>query len=215
MKNEDFVYSIYTPAYTYLLKLGKKKEQAHVWASLLASQAVHESAWGAKTSGTNNFFGIKATGNQRGTTVTTHEGYGTSRKLIKDKFVDYNSIDDGVRAAIDMLNTKFHVFDGEATPESYVDSLHKYNYFTDSRDNYLRSLKGILDGPTMKRALSNYQPQNIQIDSENLRYQPIIHPTDATRVARPSNLLPYRLGGKIFTKEMVERARKIARDSRR
>lgn len=212
MKNEDFLISIYKPAYARLIELGKKKEDAEKFARYIAVQAAHESAWGTKTAGKNNFFGMKATQNQPGTYVTTHEGAGAKRTKIVDKFIDYETPEIGVRAAVDRLSTKFHAFDGAASPEGYVDSIKKYGYFTDTRDNYLKSMKSTLEGPTMQRAFADPEPKKERI-SDMYTLPPIIHPADKTRVAKPL-VPPFYLGGRLISLELIRKAKEIAKKFR-
>ena len=58
----------------------------------MAAQWALESAWGEHTSGHNNYFGIKATGNEPYSTCTTWEHYDGKDVTIQAKFRDFESL---------------------------------------------------------------------------------------------------------------------------
>ena len=74
-----------------------------VQADLAVSQAIHESAWGTRPSGTNNYHGIKG----KGSKVKTHEIKGGRRKNITASFRNFNSMADSFKAWADVVGKKF------------------------------------------------------------------------------------------------------------
>lgn len=80
------------------------------FAKVLAAQDALESGWGKKSSGINNFGGIKST-NSSGTVKTTKEYINGQYVTISDKFRDFNSIEDYARYKVNLLNSsKYNVF---------------------------------------------------------------------------------------------------------
>ena len=67
------------------------------YAPYVFAMMANESSWGQKPSGRYNYFGMKANKSQNGTIKTTHEGYGNNRTRIDDKFLDFESLNDGIK----------------------------------------------------------------------------------------------------------------------
>jgi hypothetical protein len=74
-----------------------------VQADLAVAQAIHESAWGAKPSGKNNFHGIKG----KGTEVATHEVEGGVSVARKSSFRNFASMTDSFRAWANVVGRKW------------------------------------------------------------------------------------------------------------
>lgn len=214
MTKPEFVKTVYDAAYKRLKELKKDDREADFYARMLASQACLESDFGTRQTGTYNYFGLKASPEQNGTLVSTHEFSGQERIQIKDRFLNFSSAEDGIRSAVDRLATKFHAFNGKLTPESYVDTIHKYNYFTDDKNSYLNKIKGVLNGSVVPRALVNHkvtvQPMQSGYVIPPQPIPQIYHRNDATRVAKP--LIPPRLrNGGLFTWQQVKWVKEFLR----
>lgn len=65
-------------------------------AKLIASQAMHESAWGEKPTGTYNYYGMKAKQGEPYTLRDTHELINGKYVKVKSKFKNYNSFEEGI-----------------------------------------------------------------------------------------------------------------------
>lgn len=189
MNKQQFVQYIYDSAYKRLRQLGKSEADASFYARMLASQACLESDFGNRETGTYNYFGLKAAPNQNGKVVTTHEFSGKKKIKIEDSFLNFNSLEDGVNIAVGRLDSKFHAFNGQLTPKSYVDTIHKYGYFTDEPSSYLKKINGVLKGSVLPAALNGHSnpkvsnPFGFTIPSQPL--PSIVHPNDATKVEKP------------------------------
>ena len=76
-----------------------------IWASVQLAQYALESAWGHLTTGTYNFFGIKAVQGQPFTEKDTHEYINGRYTPIRARFANYNSIEDAFHAHALLLAT--------------------------------------------------------------------------------------------------------------
>ena len=74
------------------------------YPEVVAAQWALESAWGEHTSGENNFFGIKAAGDEPYSTCTTWEHYDGKDVEIQARFRDFDSLQE----CIDDLVTKWY-----------------------------------------------------------------------------------------------------------
>lgn len=72
-------------------------------ADLSVAQAAHETAWGSKPSGVNNFHGIKGPGKS----VKTHEIVGGKRVNIKDSFRNFPSMAGSFKAWGGLMGRRF------------------------------------------------------------------------------------------------------------
>lgn len=72
-------------------------------ADLSVAQAVHETAWGSKPSGVNNFHGIKGPGSK----VATHEIVGGKRVNIRDSFRNFPSMAGSFKAWGGLMGRRF------------------------------------------------------------------------------------------------------------
>ena len=122
------------------------------YAPYVFAMSANESGWGQKPSGQNNYFGMKAGKNQKGTVVTTHEGYGNNRVKIKDKFLDYSSLSDSINQAVRRLNDKFHAF--SVPVEQFAMNLYQNRYYTNSPANYHDAVNGVVNGKLIKKVLN-------------------------------------------------------------
>lgn len=119
----------------------------------LASIALLESGWGASKSGDYNYYGIK---DDNGNTVTTHEIINGVRQKVKRGFKNFKTFDDGIKSYVDLLINKYKVHEiPTITADSLARNLKKGNYYTDSYDNYVNRLSGIMNGPTYRRSILN------------------------------------------------------------
>lgn len=72
-------------------------------ASVSIAQWGVEGAWGARCTGTFNYFGIKAVGNQPFTMCPTHEVIGGQSVLVQAAFANYGSLDEAFTAHAKLL----------------------------------------------------------------------------------------------------------------
>lgn len=103
--------------------------------AVVAAQWAVESGWGSRQSGKNNFFGIKARGNEPGTMVPTHEVYNGKRVPVNAKFRDYNSLEEGIAGRVDFVAKnpgyrKAGYYDAK-TPFEAATALLRAHYATD------------------------------------------------------------------------------------
>lgn len=75
-----------------------------ILASVTIGQWALESAWGAKATGRNNFFGIKAVAGQPSTLCWTHEFVGGKSIPAQQPFADYPSLEAGFAAHARLLS---------------------------------------------------------------------------------------------------------------
>lgn len=122
-----------------------------IFSSLSLAQYGLESAWGQKMSGKNNPFGEKATADQPGTEVVTHEvNTKGERYEITAKFRDFDSIEEAFNAHGQLLATdpRYHACLEANTPEAAARALTGV-YATDP--NYGNILVRIIDGSGLKK----------------------------------------------------------------
>lgn len=130
--------------YFSIRKLAVAAGEAH--PDVLAAQWAIESDWGRKQSGQNNFFGIKAVGNEPGTARRTREEINGKNIWINAKFKDYPTPEDGIRDRVDFIkrNPRYskHGYFTARTPSEAINSLVSAGYATDS--NYRKALVTII-----------------------------------------------------------------------
>ena len=131
------------------------------YAPYVFAMSANESGWGQKPSGQNNYFGMKAGKNQKGTVVTTHEGYGNNRIKIKDKFLDYSSLSDSINQAVRRLNDKFNAF--SVPVQQFAMNLYQNRYYTNSPANYHDAVNGVVNGKLIKKVLNETKLPNRRI----------------------------------------------------
>ena len=166
------------------------KSAGDPWPELTASQWALESGWGKHQSGKNNFFGIKARGNEPHSVHRTREVVNGKDIWINDKFRDFETPEQGILAKIDKWTYKvktaktarqaveqLQLGPGKPIPNS-KDTSHGV-YATDP--NYVNTIVDI-----MKR-------QGVDVDAERLK--------TGGKVSRKSgNMVPTMLepGEKVF-----------------
>lgn len=105
------------------------------FASIILAQGIIESAWFTRTSGRNNFFGIKANPEQistgQFTTVWTHETlHGIYQKILQP-FANYPDIQTCFDAHANLLTTPwYHLCIAATTPAAYAHALWLSHYAT-------------------------------------------------------------------------------------
>lgn len=116
--------------------------------AVVAAQWAVESGWGAKESGKNNFFGIKARPGQPGTMRRTREVLNGRTVYINDRFADYNTLEEGIaaRVAFTKQNKRYtnSGYFSARTPYEAAQALQRGGYATDP--NYANSLAAIIKG---------------------------------------------------------------------
>lgn len=116
--------------------------------AVVAAQWAIESGWGAKESGKNNFFGIKARPGQPGTVRRTREVINGRTVYINDRFADYNTLEEGIaaRVAFTKQNKRYERsgYFSARTPYEAAQALQRGGYATDP--NYANSLAAVIKG---------------------------------------------------------------------
>ena len=116
--------------------------------AVVAAQWAIESGWGAKESGKNNFFGIKARPGQPGTVRRTREVINGRTVYINDKFADYNTLEEGIaaRVAFTKQNKRYERsgYFAARTPYEAAQALQRGGYATDP--NYANTLASVIKG---------------------------------------------------------------------
>lgn len=116
--------------------------------AVVAAQWAIESGWGAKESGKNNFFGIKARPGQPGTVRRTREVINGRSVYINDRFADYNTLEEGIaaRVAFTKQNKRYERsgYFAARTPYEAAQALQRGGYATDP--NYANTLASVIKG---------------------------------------------------------------------
>jgi flagellum-specific peptidoglycan hydrolase FlgJ len=140
----------------YPLAVEASKQLGGVDPNALLTQWGFESAWGTKTSGKYNYFGIKAdkswTGDKKD--VMTHEYLQGEKVTLPQPFRSYNSPKEAVEDYINFLKKnkryeKAGVFQAKTSSE-YFGALQKAGYATDP--NYANKLTSATEGTARKTA---------------------------------------------------------------
>lgn len=116
-----------------LIQAEAKRRGYHV-ASAIIAQACKESAFGTRTSGVHNYFGLKCGKYWTGPYVscTTHEEYttGVLTKIV-DAFRSYSSMEEGVKGYFDFINTsRYANLKNCTTPSDYLTTICADGYCT-------------------------------------------------------------------------------------
>jgi len=101
-----------------------------IYPDLVAAQWALESAWGAATSGKNNYFGIKGPG----TVKTTQEVVNGKTITIQDEFIDFRSLGECVQYLVDRWHRDWGDYKGANNAKSKEEAaqwLVKEGYATD------------------------------------------------------------------------------------
>ena len=158
----EFYYALYPHVYENMQKEGIDPR----WASIVTPQMMIESNWGRDTLAQyNNFSGMKAGKDQKGIVLKTKEGYGNNEKVIEDKFLTFPSVEEGVRKQVLRLRDKFHAFEGEPSPEQYIQNINsnpKQVYFTGDPERYQKNIDSIKNGERAKAAVAQYRKDKRQ-----------------------------------------------------
>lgn len=228
-KKIEFVRNSYATLVRKFRKEGYTEEQAVNMAKLIATHGVLESGWGTKPTGKYNFFGLKATAQQAGSFVKTTEKVNGVPVKITDRFLDFNTFEEGVEQGADRIRDKFHALEGNVTVQSYLDSLSKNHYYTEDNQKYREMFLGILNGKLFNMALDGYVVPKETIAPQFP--QPFSFPShvetpDATRVVKMPTAKPIQgqkhvsvvprnwSGGIIRTKEDVKNYLKALMNNR-
>jgi flagellum-specific peptidoglycan hydrolase FlgJ len=140
----------------YPLAVEASKQLGGVDPNALLTQWGFESAWGSKTSGKYNYFGIKAdkswTGDKKD--VMTHEFLNGEKVNLPQPFRSYNSPKEAVDDYVNFLKNnkryeKAGVFQAKTSGE-YFGALQKAGYATDP--NYAAKLTSATEGTARKTA---------------------------------------------------------------
>ena len=120
--------------------------------SLTIAQAILESAWGERHIG-NNIFGIKKGSSWTGRTrlVTTTEYINGKKKVIKDEFRVYDSIEDSIRDYIKLIGSlsRYKIVRESKNYKEACINIRKAGYATDP--NYSKKLIKIIEDNKLYR----------------------------------------------------------------
>lgn len=142
------------------------KSKGDRYPELTVAQAALETGWFKSPSGKYNYFGQKASKNQQGTTLSTKEMSGNKTYSTKDKFRDYNSIEEAVDDRIKKWGSKYK---NAETVDDAINSIWQYDpktgqgkgYATDV--NYGSKLKSILGSLGISSGTSNPKSTETQL----------------------------------------------------
>ena len=150
------------------------KSQGDKYPELTIAQAALESSWFNRPSASNNFFGQKASKNQKGTVVTTKEVSKNKAYTIKDKFRDYDTLEEALADRVNKWGAKYK---DAANVEEALYSIWQYDeekgrgvgYATD--DKYDVKIKKILNmmGVPLSKQSEEPNRQKINIPSEQVQ----------------------------------------------
>ena len=121
------------------------KKAGAKYPELVAAQFALESNWGTALSAPNNFFGIKATASEAGTTSATQEVYGGVTVNTAGKFKNFATPQDAVNHLVTQWYKDYRGYSGvnrAGSAEEAAELLRKEGYATDPR--YAGKLKRLL-----------------------------------------------------------------------
>lgn len=133
---------------------------------VIAAQWAVESDWGDKVTGQHNYFGIKAgdgrpDNNEPGTVAWTHEVVDGKRQRVQQKFRDFDTMADAIRARGEFTNTPGGRYEQAGyhtarNPHEALLALQKAGYATDPgyADLLTRTMRGMGVDP-----MRGYMPQ--------------------------------------------------------
>ena len=125
--------------------MGLGKNAGAKYPNLVAAQFALESAWGTALSGKNNFFGIKATGNEPATVHRTREVINGRDVYVNARFKDFDTPADAVNHLVTQWYKDYRGYKGvnnAADALAAADMLKTEGYATDPI--YAKSLKRLL-----------------------------------------------------------------------
>ena len=131
------------PTFKSIVSMAEKSGAAY--PQLVAAQWAVESGWGKTPSGKNNYFGIKATAGESGTTKQTWEVYGGKEVTTDAKFKNFDTPQAGVDELVDRWHKDYKGYSGVnrgGTAAEAADLLVQEGYATDP--NYAAKLKKIM-----------------------------------------------------------------------
>jgi hypothetical protein len=119
------------------------KASGDPFPEVAAAQWALESAWGKSTSGANNYFGIKAVGDQPGTERETSEWGYDGIYTTTARFADYDSPTDGIAARLKFLKrARYSGYWTASNADAAARALQRGGYATDP--NYAAQLISIM-----------------------------------------------------------------------
>ena len=132
------------PTFKSIVAMAQKSGAAH--PELVAAQWALESGFGKTPSGKNNYFGIKATAGESGTTKQTWEVYGGKEVTTDAKFKNFDTPQAGVDELVGRWHKDYKGYSGVnrgGTAAEAADLLVQEGYATDP--NYAAKLKKIME----------------------------------------------------------------------
>lgn len=135
------------------------------YPELVAAQWAHESNWGQRTTGKNNYFGLKG----KGTKVETTEFENGEKVAIVDEFVNFRSLEDCVKYLIQrwyfdfMVGNKiYHGVDRAKNRNQAAKLLVEEGYATDPR--YAENLIKIMNEMDVKGKPAPEKPKPLKVE---------------------------------------------------
>jgi hypothetical protein len=150
------------------------KKQGDKFPELTVAQAALETGWFKHKSGKNNYFGQKATQSQKGTSLNTTEVANNKYYKTKQKFRDYDSIDEAMSDRVKKWSSKYN---DAKTPDEALSKIWRYDknkgtgvgYATDIK--YGEKVKSILG--SLGTALSDAEPTQETEEEQTPHINPI------------------------------------------
>jgi len=122
----------------------------------ILAQSALETGWGAAVSG-NNYFGIKASPGQPGTTRPTHEVVNGVLQAQTASFRDYASPDASVADYVGVIQSGFQDAVGQRSIAGFARTLQTNGYATDQ--SYAAKIINIAQSPVMQQVLQSLPAQ--------------------------------------------------------
>ena len=126
--------------------LAAAKKAGAKFPEVVAAQWALESGWGAHTSGENNFFGLKASGDEPYSTCTTWEHYDGKDVTIQARFRDFDSLQDCINDLVEKWYFDYKGYKGVNRAQSVGECcqlLRQEGYATDP--HYSSKLMSIIN----------------------------------------------------------------------
>ena len=169
------------------------KKQGDKFPELTVAQAALETEWFKKPSGKNNYFGQKASQSQKGRLVTTKEVSNNKEYVTKQKFRDYDNLDEAISDRIKKWSSKYS---NANTPTEALSKIWRYDknkksgvgYATDI--NYGNKVASILNSLGTSLEVDTIQDNEI--------------PQEERTVIQPIDLNSPEYSGTVFSEQTEE-----------
>lgn len=109
-----------------------EEDRSGIPAEILFAQICIESGYGKNAVG-NNYFGVKAVGDEESVRVQTKEEIGGKVIVIEDDFKAYDSMEESIEGHTDLLINVYQQYTSTGTIEDWAKVLKEKGYATDSK----------------------------------------------------------------------------------